>query len=219
VPGTLRHLPPIEIPGHEASVQGGASHPMRAMTRRAAGLEGAPWDAAARAEVAMLFDALAGDWHTRTTPERNAVVADALERGLPDLGRADVCLEVGSGIGVYTPQLAARWRRVLAVELAMEMLRQAPADLGHRVLADGARLPVPDGTASAVVLVNCFLFPHEVDRVLGPDGVLVWVNSSGTLTPIHLPPEEVLEALPGHWEGVESRAGIGLWAVLHRAHP
>jgi hypothetical protein len=217
VPGTLQHLPPVAIAGHEASVQGGADHPMRVMTRRAAGLEGAPWDATARAEVAALFDALAGDWHSRTSPERDAVVADALQRGLPDLGRADVCVELGSGIGAYTPQLATRWRRVLAAELAMEMLRQAPADVGHRLLADGSRLPLVDGAASAVVLVNCFLFPAEVDRVLGPDGVVVWVNSSGPLTPIHLLPEEVLEALPGRWEGVASGAGIGLWAVLHRA--
>ena len=59
------------------------------------------------------------------------------------------------------------------------MLLRAPAEPGHRVLADGARLPLADGAASAVVLVNCFLFPAEVDRVLGPDGVVVWVNSSG----------------------------------------
>ena len=59
------------------------------------------------------------------------------------------------------------------------MLLRQPADVGHRVLADGARPPAPDAAADAVVLVNCFLFPDEVDRVLAPDGVVVWVNSSG----------------------------------------
>ncbi|HJR24939.1 MAG TPA: hypothetical protein VJ804_05665, partial [Acidimicrobiales bacterium] len=108
------------------------------------------------------------------------------------------------------------WRRVLAVEVAMEMLLRAPADVGHRLLADGARLPLRDGAASAVVLVNCFLFPAEVDRVLGSDGVVVWVNSSGSQTPIHLTSDEVLEALPGRWTGVTSGAGEGLWTVLHR---
>ena len=77
------------------------------------------------------------------------------------------------------------------------------------MLADGSRLPLAAGAAAAVVLVNCFLFPEEVDRVLAPDGVIVWVNSSGPETPIHLPPDDVAEALPGRWTGVESTAGLG----------
>ncbi len=121
----------------------------------------------------------------------------------------DVCVELGSGIGAYTPSLASRWGRVLATEVSLEMLRLAPAEVGHRVLADGARLPLAGGAAAAVVLVNCFLFPDEVDRVLAPDGVVVWVNSSGAETPIHLPSDDVVAALPGRWEGVQSTAGLG----------
>ncbi len=215
MPGTLTDLPPIDIAGHEPTSRGNVDHPMRTMTRRAAGLHPGGWDDAARAEVAAFFDGLAPEWHTRTSPERDAVVTDALARGLPsDLGTADVCVELGSGIGAYTPMLAQHWRRVLAVEVALEMLRLAPATPGHRVLADGACLPLADGAASAVVLVNCFLFPHEVDRVLAPDGVVVWVNSSGAETPIHLPPEDVVAALPGSWTGVRSAAGAGIWSVL-----
>ncbi len=217
MPGDVQRLPPVAVEGHEPSSTGNADHPMRRMTRRAAGLLDEPWDAAARAEVAALFDELAGEWHTRTSPARLAVVADALERGLPDLGRADVCVELGSGIGAYTPTLAQRWRRVLTVEIAVEMLRLAPAGVGHPLIADGSCLPLADGAASAVVLVNCFLFPDEVERVLGPDGIVVWVNSSGAETPIHLTDEEVLTALPGRWAGVSSGAGQGLWTVLHRA--
>jgi hypothetical protein len=190
---------------------------MRIMTRRAAGLVGPPWDAAARAEVSAYFDGLAGEWHTRTSPERDAVVVDALDRGLPPLGRGDVCVELGSGIGAYTSILATRWRRVLAVEVALEMLLLAPSEPGYRLLADGAGLPLADGAASAVVLVNCFLFPEEVDRVLGDDGIVVWVNSSGTQTPIHLTADEVVEALPGEWTAMASEAGEGLWCVAHRA--
>ena len=67
------------------------------------------------------------------------------------------------------------------------------------------------------MLVNCFLFPDEVDRVLAPDGVIVWVNSSGAETPIHLPSDDVVAALPGRWEGVQSTAGLGTWCVLRRA--
>jgi SAM-dependent methyltransferase len=191
---------------------------MRIMTRRAAGLHPGGWDDEARAQVAQLFDALAPEWHTRTSPGRDAILADALERGVPvDLAAADVCVELGSGIGAYTTMLARRWARVLAVELAVEMLRLAPDGVGHRLLADGAGLPLADGVADAVVLVNCFLFPHEVDRVLGPRGVLVWVNSSGDQTPIYLPADDVVAALPGRWSGVKSAAGAGLWCVLWRA--
>jgi hypothetical protein len=212
MPGGLTELPPVAIAGHRTTGQGDLDHPMRVMTRRAAGLHPDGWDADARAQVAAYFDGLAAEWHTRTSPERDAVVVDALERGLPaDLGPADVCVELGSGIGAYTPLLARRWRRVL------EMLRLAPAEPGHRLLADGASLPLRDGAASAVVLVNCFLFPAEVDRVLAPDGVVVWVNSSGGDTPIHLPADDVVAALPGRWTGVSSGAGVGLWCVLRRS--
>lgn len=218
--GSLTELPPIEIPGHESSGLGNDEHPMRVMTRRAAGLEQPAWDDRARAEVATLFDALASEWHTRTSPEREAIVADALDRGLADRpAGGDVCIELGAGIGAYTRRLAGRWRRVLATDIAFDMLERAPSDVGHRVLADGARLPVGDGVVDSVVLINCFLFPEEVDRVLARDGVVVWVNSSGAETPIHLPARDVVAALPGRWEGVSSGAGAGTWCVVSRAQP
>ena len=217
MPGSLASLPAVEIDGHTSSGLGSDAHPMRIMTRRAAGLQGAPWDDDARATVAAFFDDLAPEWHTRTGPARDAVVADALERGVAELSSADVCVELGSGIGAYTPALARRWARVLAVEVSLEMSSRGPLDAGHRLLADGAALPLADGAADAVVLVNCFLFPAEVVRVLSPDGVVVWVNSSGAETPIHLPVDDVVTALPGAWTGVHSQAGLGIWAVLRRA--
>lgn len=218
MPGRLKALPAKSIAGHASSGLGSPDHPMRIMTRRAAGLDPGGWDDGARAEVAGYFDSLAPEWHTRTSPERDAVVNDALARGLPHhVGVGGVCVELGSGIGAYTPVLVLRWRQVLAVELSLEMLVRAPRDVGHRLLADGAQLPLVSGTASAAVLVNCFLFPAEVDRVLAPGGVVVWVNSSGAETPIHLPVDDVVGALPGQWEGVHSAAGVGIWSVLWRS--
>jgi ubiquinone/menaquinone biosynthesis C-methylase UbiE len=96
------------------------------------------------------------------------------------------------------------------------MHRLATAEPGARVLADAVDLPLPDASADAVVLVNMMLFPAEVDRVLAPGGRVVWVNSSGESTPIHLTTDEVVAALPGEWTGVASRCGIGLWSVLRR---
>jgi Methylase involved in ubiquinone/menaquinone biosynthesis len=217
VAGTLTELPPVDIAGHKASGLGNEDHPMRVMTRRAAGLQTPGWDAEARAEVAGLFDSLAPEWHTRTSPERAAVVADALERGLAGRTAGEVCVELGAGIGAYTPVLGERWPTVIATDIAIEMLHRGPSSAGHQVLADSARLPLRDGAADAFVLVNTFLFPTEVDRVLGPDGVLIWVNSSGVQTPIYLPAADVVAALPGRWEGVSSGAGEGTWCVMSRA--
>lgn len=215
MPGSIDRLPDLEIPGHTPSQPDGADHPMRVMTRRAAGLQGPPWDAEARVAVAALFDGLAPEWHTRTSPQRAQVVADSLERG--GIGTGDTAVELGSGTGAYTATLAARFGRVVATDLSIEMLRLAAGEPGHRVLADGHRLPLADGSVDAVVLVNMLLFPDEVDRVLAPGGCVAWVNSSGEATPIHLMPDEVAEALPGAWRGTWARAGTGLWTVLRRA--
>ncbi|MDY7103414.1 MAG: class I SAM-dependent methyltransferase [Actinomycetota bacterium] len=215
--GELETLPATEIEDHVPSVGAGPDHPMRVMTRRAAGLEGPPWDDEAVATVVGLFDRLAPEWHTRTSAARTAVVADALERGGVDGAAATVALEVGSGIGAYSGLLSERFGRTVSVDLSSGMLRLAPPDASHRVRADASRLPVGADSVDAVVLVNMFLFPGEVDRVLRPDGALVWVNSSGPSTPIHLRADEVARALPGRWTGVESRAGVGTWTVLRRA--
>lgn len=214
MPGTIETLPTLEIPGHAPSTPDGAAHPMRVMTRRAAGLEGPPWDAEARAQVGAIFDELAGDWHTRSTPERTRVVVDALDRG--GVGPGGTALELGSGIGTYTALLAERFDHVLAVDLSEAMLHLADPAPGARVRADCCDLPVPDASVDAVVLVNMLLFPAEVDRVLAPGGRVVWVSSSGEATPIHLLPDEVAAALPGTWAGVSARAGAGLWTVLRR---
>ena len=106
---------------------------------------------------------------------------------------------------------------VVAIDLSFEMLKRAPPRCGHRVLADGSRLPVADGSVDSVVLMNAFLFPAEVDRVLARPGVVIWVNALGDRTPIYLPADDVVAALPGSWEGVCSEAGWGTWAVLRRS--
>lgn len=211
-------MPPRDIPGHEPSGIGNSSHPMRIMTRRIAGLEPGSWDREAKALVTRTFDTLAPEWHTRTSPERTAIVDDALTRGLdPLLGGSGLGVEVGSGIGTYTSLLESRFDVVLAAELSWQMLARTP-EFGRRVRADGGRLPVRDGAADAVVLINAFLFPAEVDRVLRVGGVLLWVNSSGNQTPIYLSTADVVSALPFPVRGVESRAGAGTWCALVRAH-
>ena len=190
---------------------------MRIATRRAAGLHAGGWTGELRDQVEGYFDELAGEWHTRGSPQRTAVVRDALLRGLdPIHSPVGIAVEVGSGIGTYSHLLAERFPRVLAIDLSLAMLKLAPVGPALRVQADGARLPVGDSSAAAVVLINAFVFPAEVERVLSPEGALVWVNSSGEQTPIYLSVDDLVAGLPGEWTGTSSRAGDGHWCVLRR---
>jgi len=190
---------------------------MRIATRRAAGLDADGWTPDLRDLVEDYFDELADEWHTRSSPERMAVVTDALSRGLAQVGApVGIAVEVGSGIGAYSSLIAERFGRVIAIDLSLEMLKRAPDGPAHRVQADGASLPVGDSSAAAIVLINAFLFPAEVERALAPDGTLVWVNSSGEQTPIYLSVDDLVARLPGEWTGAASRAGEGHWCVLRR---
>lgn len=187
---------------------------MRKVTRQVA-FEPGGWTPERAERVAMLFDGLAPEWHTRGSPERTDALIDALARGGP-FDRRRPCLELGSGIGLFTDRIVDRFGRgnVVAVDLSFEMLRRAPADVAPRMQADAARLPFRDGTFATAVLVNMLLFPHEIARVAD---ALVWVNTIGDATPIHLSADEVESALPGAWEGVQADAGWGTWAVLRKA--
>ena len=76
---------------------------MRIATRRAAGLDADGWTRDLRDLVEDYFDDLADEWHTRSSPERMAVVTDALSRGLGQVGApVGTAVEVGSGIGAYS---------------------------------------------------------------------------------------------------------------------
>jgi hypothetical protein len=214
----IRHLPAAAIEGHHSSGMGGPDHPMRIATRRAAGLDEEGWTPDLRDRVAEFFDGVASDWHTRSSPQRTAVVQDALSRGLGAVAvPVGLALEVGSGIGSYSSLVAEHFATVVAVDLSLSMLKLAPVAPARRVQADAARLPMRDGCAAAVVLINAFLFPAEVERVLSPGGVLVWVNSSGAGTPIYLSVEDLVARLTGEWTGTTSEAGEGYWCVLKRA--
>ncbi|MGB5760357.1 MAG: class I SAM-dependent methyltransferase [Acidimicrobiales bacterium] len=192
----------------------GPDHPMRKVTREVAFESG--WSSGRARKIAELFDGLAEGWAaTRGDPVRLAPVADGLRRGGFDLrGR---WLELGSGTGAGTRILRQDAQRVTAVDLSAEMLTRAPAELAPRVRADACRLPFVDGLFDGVLLVNALLFPAEIDRVLAPDGRLLWVNTLGERTPIHLPAADVIEALPGSWSGVTARSGSGFWASIGRA--
>lgn len=207
----LERLSPLRV--EQPEVMAGADHPMRQVTRNVAADPGA-WDAETRRRVQGIFDSLAEEWHSRHTEERLVPLRDALARGRPTAGW---CIELGCGTGPASALLASHFSSTVSVDLSMEMLTRAAGISAGRLRADASRLPLRTGTAATLVLMNMLLFPAEMDRVLAPGGTLVWVNSRGTGTPIHLSPEEVLAALPGEWSGCTANAGLGLWCVARRA--
>lgn len=208
---TLRELEPVHPV--ETGDGAGADHPMRKVTRQVA-FDGS-WDSARAAKVADLFSSMASEWtESHDVAGRYLGLTDALQRGEVQPGRA---VELGSGTGLGTRMLADHFDAVTALDLSREMLRNAPAEYGSRVQGDSACLPVRTGSVDALVLVNMLLFPAEVDRVLSASGQLVWFNTVGEQTPIHLSAADVLDALPGQWNGVASRAGRGTWLVARRA--
>lgn len=204
----------------------GDDHPMRQVTRQVA-FEGG-WSASRARKVADLFDGMASEWDApRSGLVRTAPIRDALARG-GLLGRGR-WLELGAGTGVGTrilgPAMTRSGGSVIALDLALEMLLRSPSRAAPLVQGDASGLPFPDGVFDGAAMVNMLLFPAEIDRVVTANGgQLVWINTSGDRTPIHLSPEDFLAALPGGrghssagWSAVWARSGTGFWVVATRA--
>lgn len=214
----IRTLRRVDIGGHVPSGIGHPDHPMRLITRQIAGLESGDW-ASTMKSVAALFDGLAPQWTARVSAQTIQVVEDALTRGLDPLIQSNqFALESGSGIGAYTPLITRRFATVVSVDISKAMLDQGP-EKSLRVQADGAQLPIRGASVDALILINAFLFPTETARVLRNGGAVLWVNTSGDQTPIHLSTAEVASSIPFQIEGVESRAGAGTWCCLIRRGP
>lgn len=212
--GGLRRLRPVVPAVGSPPEDIGTGHPMRAVTERIVA-EPSWWGPAAAAEVAAAFDALAESWDTRSSAAVASVgLLDALDRGGP---RDGPVVELGAGTGSGTEVLVQRFGHVVAVDLAAEMLARLRVEGASPVRADASVLPLRSGSVGTLVCVNVFLFAAEVLRVLRPDGALVWVNTLGERTPIHLTDEDVAAALGPGVDVVSSRAGWSTWAVARWA--
>ncbi|MFW2382276.1 MAG: class I SAM-dependent methyltransferase [Acidimicrobiales bacterium] len=192
----------------------GPNHPIRLITRQIA-LDRL-WDAEVRERIAETFDRLAPSWsEDHVNPTKAAPIVDAMTRGqLPLAGSR--WLELGSGTGAGGKVLGGQVGEYVAFDLSAEMIRH---DQGHgtqQVRGDASALPFVPDSFDGVLCVNMFLFPDQVDRVLRSRGHLLWVNTMGDQTPIHLPVEDVVAALPGEWTATTSRAGSGIWGVVAR---
>jgi SAM-dependent methyltransferase len=193
-------------------VWGDAARPMRELTRAIA-VDRAEWTRQRAAEIGSFFDSVASSWRDRDTPERHDALVDALARGGPF--PSGWCAEVGSGTGNATADLRTAFAKVVSLDLSRAMLRLASYK-SHQIQSDAAALPLRTGSTAVVALVNMFLFPDEMARILADDGVLLWVSTNGEETPIYLSPTDALGALPGTWAGVTSQAGWGTWLTARR---
>jgi SAM-dependent methyltransferase len=209
----VQHLPVVVPPEGDRPQDIGTGHPMRDVTERVAA-DPAAWTPELAEFVRGIFDEIAPGWETEIATESDAATADALARGGP---LPDPILELGAGTGAGTRKLHAAGHAVVAGDLSAEMLARLDPAIAERVRLDASRLPFPDGSFGTVVCVNMLLFRDEVERVLGPDGTLVWVNSIGECTPIHLSAERLAEVLGDRWSVTASRAGWGTWAVARRS--
>ncbi|MFF1354060.1 class I SAM-dependent DNA methyltransferase [Streptomyces sp. NPDC058297] len=172
------------------------------------------WDGETSHFIAAQFDQMAAEWDTTLATGRDEPLRDALDRGgpFPD----GVCVELGSGTGLFTGLLRSVFPQVISVDISEQMLRQALGRSPARVRADAAALPVANARASVVAAIDMLLFPAEIVRVLAPGGVLLWINQLGEDGPLHLPATDVADALPGAWQAVEAPAGWGSWAVVRQ---
>ena len=191
----------------------GPDHPIRKITRMMA--FGGEWRPSNATSMAELFVGMAAEWSERhVDPTKRAPVEDGLDRGGVPLDGD--WLELGAGTGAGARVLSGRVGSLVCTDLSMGMLSYAPGELAPRVQADATTLPFGDDAFDAVLMINMILFPQEVDRILRPGGSVLWVNTLGDQTPIHLPAADVLEALPGEWHGRTARAGTGFWLAASR---
>ncbi len=191
----------------------GPDHPIRKITRRMA--YGETWTPEHAERMSTLFDELAPEWSERRTDDvKRAPIDDAISRG--ELPLAGDWLELGSGTGAGARVLALVVGSLVCTDLSAGMLAHAP-DVAPRLRSDASLLPFDDDAFDGVMMINMILFPSEVDRVLRPGGTLLWINTLGDQTPIHLPAADVLEVMPGDWHGRTANAGTGFWLAANRA--
>ena len=208
----LTELPRVIADKPERPDLGDIATYMRALTREIA-MDTNTWTPERLAEMIGWFDSVASGWRERDRAERHDALRDALARGgpFPD----GMCLEVGAGTGNATRDLRADFDVVVSIDLSQAMLSLSPLR-DRQIQADASVLPIRAGSVSVVALINMFLFPAEVTRVLSEDGVVLWVSTNGDATPIYLSPADVLQALPGTWHGITAQAGWGTWLTASR---
>lgn len=208
----VRWHPPVDVPADPPPALGAARHRSRIALER---LLLAPADEAAWDDLAMVYDQQAADWDewAAAQPTYLAPVAAGLAR----VGPAAWAVEVACGSGQATPLLAAAADRVVATDVSLAMVRDAPPlPRTSYAVADVRRLPFATGSVPLLLALNAVPHAAEFDRVLSPGGRLLWCSSFGPETPLYVSPERFLTMLGPPWRADAGRAGHGEWLLLSR---
>ena len=139
-------------------------------------------------------------------------------------------LDLGTGTGDGALAIAQKFPRaeVVGVDLAEQMLagarRKLTDALSSRVrfeLADASRLPFEDGSFDLVAHANMFPFFDELDRVLAPNGSVLFAFSGGAQTPIYVPFDRLRSELErrGFTDFADFAAGNGTALLARKAGP
>jgi malonyl-CoA O-methyltransferase len=128
-------------------------------------------------------------------------------------------LDVGAGTGRLTAQIKKRFPRaeVIALDLAMGMLRQAKRNAGwwrpfRRVAGDAQALPFADGSMDLLVSNLCLQWCpdlraiwHEFRRVLKPGGWLLFTSFG----------PDTLKQLRSAWHAADERPHVHVFLDMH----
>jgi len=177
-----------------------------------------------RRALRLQFHALAPNWDQIVNPEHIAPYEAALER----VESPRHALDLGTGTGAGAFALARRFpkAKIVGADLAEGMVdearRKLSPELAGRVrfeVADASNLPYEDGAFDFVGLANMIPFFDELARVVAPGGAVVIAFSSGSDTPIYVPPERIRAELSarGFSEFADFWAGNGTALLARKA--
>lgn len=140
------------------------------------------WDRFAAEDPRFYIASNREEWTNDEFYAAGAAILETVADWLEPL-RKGLAVEIGSGLGRITANLARQFERVEATDVSPEMIRQArELGLGENITwtATDGRLPVADGSADLVYSYNVMqhipnraevaAYLREIARVLGPEG-------------------------------------------------
>jgi SAM-dependent methyltransferase len=203
---------PVEIPDAPPPELNASTHRSRLALER---VLTDPGDDSAWAELAVTYDEMAPEWTEWV--EQQPWYAAGVAAGLQHARSVEWIAEIGCGTGQATQLLSRVGPPVVATDINVSMLREAPP-LPHvcYVAADVRRLPFRTGSVPLLVSLNGVPDFREFNRILGPGGQLLWCTSFGTGTPLYVPPDRVADMLGPDWTTEAGRAGHGDWILAVR---